>query len=336
MDAVWKNRAIATDVSLKVRSEPRCGGPPIVPSECLGGVHIHNKANVMSSSDLGNARLRVVDLETTGTDPDSDGIVEIGSVDYVVEDGRLRIDQTFEQLANPGCPIPPEASAIHHLTDADVVDARPQNEVVQAFQEQPSAIHVAHNAAFDATFLSDNPDDYLCTLVVSQKLLSEHSKHGNQYLRYALGLDVGEAAGRLPHRALADCYVTAALLAYLLTDETVDERARSLIAELDRCEPREVALSPEAWIDISNQPVIDTVYRFGKHRNTPWSEVPKSYLQWMLGQGEDAWDQRVMNGVRSEIHRRRVTAGLEWSNSPPTLLGTDTAARRHGAGHPWS
>lgn len=58
------------------------------------------------------------DLETTGTNIPNDRIVEI-SVVKVMPDGS-EIVKT--RRINPGCPIPAEATAIHHITDEDVKD----------------------------------------------------------------------------------------------------------------------------------------------------------------------------------------------------------------------
>ncbi len=59
------------------------------------------------------------DLETTGTSIMRDRIVEI-SIIKVMPDGS-EIERTLR--VNPGMPIPAEATAIHHITDADVADA---------------------------------------------------------------------------------------------------------------------------------------------------------------------------------------------------------------------
>ncbi len=59
------------------------------------------------------------DLETTGTRPESDRIVEISVL-------KLNVDgtsQTITRLVNPGMPIPPGASEVHGITDADVAEA---------------------------------------------------------------------------------------------------------------------------------------------------------------------------------------------------------------------
>jgi len=59
------------------------------------------------------------DLETTGTSVATDKIVSICAI-------KLHTDASIEKkykLINPGRPIPPEATEIHKITDADVRDA---------------------------------------------------------------------------------------------------------------------------------------------------------------------------------------------------------------------
>lgn len=60
-----------------------------------------------------------LDLETTGINVVTDRIVEIAFL-KIFPDGR---EEEKLLLINPGIPIPPEASAIHHIYDADVKDA---------------------------------------------------------------------------------------------------------------------------------------------------------------------------------------------------------------------
>src|SRR6266851_829664 len=62
--------------------------------------------------------LAILDLETTGTDPQNDRIVEIGIL-KALPDGR---HQHYNRRVNPGIPIPSEAKAVHGITDADVAD----------------------------------------------------------------------------------------------------------------------------------------------------------------------------------------------------------------------
>ena len=58
------------------------------------------------------------DLETTGVNITKDRIVEISYI-KVFPNGQ---EQEKTIRVNPGMPIPPEATAIHHITDEDVKD----------------------------------------------------------------------------------------------------------------------------------------------------------------------------------------------------------------------
>ena len=71
------------------------------------------------------------DLETTGVNVDRDRIVEIAMVRLEPDGAR----STFRSLVNPGMPIPPGATAIHDISDADVADA-PRFEQITAEVER--------------------------------------------------------------------------------------------------------------------------------------------------------------------------------------------------------
>src|SRR5580693_6024757 len=60
-----------------------------------------------------------LDLETTGTTPEVDRILELAWM-AVHPDGRVK---RYRTLVNPEMPIPEEASAVHGIRDADVKDA---------------------------------------------------------------------------------------------------------------------------------------------------------------------------------------------------------------------
>jgi DNA polymerase-3 subunit epsilon len=71
--------------------------------------------------------LAVIDLETTGLNPATDRIVQIGIL-RVEPDGRSNLRST---LVNPGVPIPPEATAVHGIADAHVAGAPPFDRLAQ-------------------------------------------------------------------------------------------------------------------------------------------------------------------------------------------------------------
>ena len=67
------------------------------------------------------------DLETTGINISTDRIVEISYL-KVYPDGR---EETKTMRINPGMPIPPEATAVHKITDADVAGCPTFKEVAK-------------------------------------------------------------------------------------------------------------------------------------------------------------------------------------------------------------
>jgi DNA polymerase-3 subunit epsilon len=72
--------------------------------------------------------LAVIDLETTGIDPQKDRIVEIGVLKLLPAGGREQLTRRI----NPGMPIPPGATAVHGISDADVAGAPRFEEIADA------------------------------------------------------------------------------------------------------------------------------------------------------------------------------------------------------------
>ena len=202
----------------------------------------------------------ILDTETTGLDP---------AVDKVVELGWCTTTETTEgyhasKLVNPGIPIPPAASAIHHLVDADVTGCLTLDEVVNAHYRFDWGIPVAHSAAFDSAFLPMVKGPWLCTKRMARRYLPEAPQHSNQFLRYYLKLEVPR--GVAAHRAEGDAVVTAALLRYLLNGPAKADYERHPI---------------EAFIAQQAEPILLTTVGFGKHQGKRWADVPRDYLQWL-------------------------------------------------------
>jgi DNA polymerase-3 subunit epsilon len=91
------------------------------------------------------------DLETTGTVPGVDRIVEIGAVRF----NNGVVESVFSTLVDPQKSIPPGASAVNGITD-EMVSGKPLiDHLLPAFAEFCEDLPmVAHNAPFDAQFLT--------------------------------------------------------------------------------------------------------------------------------------------------------------------------------------
>lgn len=97
----------------------------------------------------------IVDLETTGGSPASDGITEIGAVKVVGGD----IVGEFATLVNPGTPIPAYIAVLTGISDATVASAPRLDSALPAFLEfSHGCVMVAHNAPFDMGFLHHAAD----------------------------------------------------------------------------------------------------------------------------------------------------------------------------------
>lgn len=97
----------------------------------------------------------ILDTETTGTNPARDKIIELGMVlfEYCPETGQAyRILETFNELEDPGMPIPPESTKVHGITDEMVRGKRIDDEEVERLLEEASLV-IAHNAKFDRVFV---------------------------------------------------------------------------------------------------------------------------------------------------------------------------------------
>src|SRR5436305_14535416 len=94
----------------------------------------------------------ILDTETTGLDPASARIVEIGAVRLV--SGRVNEADAFQRLVRPDVPIPPAASDFHHIDDAKVANAPRFAEVWPELSEYiGSSIVIGHTLGFDLALL---------------------------------------------------------------------------------------------------------------------------------------------------------------------------------------
>jgi DNA polymerase III epsilon subunit-like protein len=97
----------------------------------------------------------VVDVETTGTNPDRDKIIELGIClfEYDRQSGRIyKVLGSWEWLEDPGFPIPPEITKITGITDEMVAGHRIDDGAVNDLLGRVVLV-IAHNADFDRRFL---------------------------------------------------------------------------------------------------------------------------------------------------------------------------------------
>ena len=97
----------------------------------------------------------VLDTETTGLSSQDDQVIELGMIAFEFDPvlGTVHsVREVFDELEDPGRPIPPETTQVHHITDDMVRGKRIDDTVVEKFIANASVI-IAHNASFDRPFV---------------------------------------------------------------------------------------------------------------------------------------------------------------------------------------
>ena len=151
----------------------------------------------------------VFDLETTGFSPSVNRIIEIGAVK--VEKGA--ITERFSTFVNPQVPIPFRIEELTGINDNMVLEAPPIEEVLPQFLEFcKGAVMVAHNAAFDMSFIEENcrrlqlerEFTSVDTVALARVLLPQLNRYKLDTVAKALGVSLENH-----HRAVDDAGCTA-------------------------------------------------------------------------------------------------------------------------------
>ena len=151
-----------------------------------------------NNQDLMETEFVVFDTETTGFNAaGSDQMIEIGAVK--IKNGEI-IDR-FDELINPGRPIPSKITELTHITDEMVKDCDNEENVTKRFLEWIDDLPmVAHNAKFDISFiemamkkykLGEFKNTVIDTLELSRTLDQGFARHSLSALvsRYNIDFD---------------------------------------------------------------------------------------------------------------------------------------------------
>ena len=215
-------------------------------------------------------KLIFFDTETTGNT----------EKDFLVQIAYKYDNESFVGLYLPPSKIPPEASAIHHLTNKMVADKPTFKEstdqpIIKKLFEDEDSVLVAHNALFDLMIMEKEgikPKKFICTLRVARELDKEGKieRYNLQYLRYLLDLDVEATA----HDAMGDVLIL----------EKLFERLKKKIIDTENLNDEQAI---EKMIEISSHPTLLRSFNFGKHNGKKLEEVlttDRGYLEWLLAQ----------------------------------------------------
>lgn len=220
------------------------------------------------------------DLETTGTDIQNDRIVEISVIKLFV-DGN---EEIYTQRVNPGIHIPESASAVHGITDNDVIDsptfAEISADIVNRFAG--SDLCGYNIIRFDLPVLrmefyrNNIPFDIDGISVIDPMkiFIKKEPRDLTAALQFYCGRDLENA-----HAAEADIIATKdVLLAQIERYPDLPNTVTGL-SEFS-------LLGTSRWADLTGRLIYndknEVCFNFGAHRNERVIDNLE-YVQWMLG-----------------------------------------------------
>jgi DNA polymerase-3 subunit epsilon len=245
--------------------------------------------------------LVVFDIEATGVDPVMDRIVELAVV-IVKPDGSQIVR---DWRVNPTIPIPPAATAIHHITNEDVAACPTFAELAPTFVSVFSDSDVSgFNArGFDVPMLECEfaragvePSPVANARILDSKDIF-HAKEPRDLsaaMRFYCREELVGAHGAKPDAIAATRVLMAQLERYPDLPQSVDTLA-------------ELFVPKERFVDPTRKLRFDTdggaVINFGQHRGVRIDELAqkkRDYLEWML-QGE--WHPKVKAAIKATLER---------------------------------
>jgi DNA polymerase III epsilon subunit family exonuclease len=175
---------------------------------------------------LENVSFAVVDLETTGIDPETDRIVQMAAI---VVDGTGKVVESFDTIVKPESPeeYVHGAEHIHGISQAQVARGMPlRDALVQLRTISNGKFFTAHNAQFDIGFIHAESqrvgfdmtvDSCVDTLQLARRTdVNRTRKHTLDALCAHYGIERERA-----HEAKADATATAELLFHLMREMNI-------------------------------------------------------------------------------------------------------------------
>jgi len=236
----------------------------------------------------------ILDFETTGLDPSTDEVIEVGMVKfgYSGTDEITRVVDEFATFNEPATPIPPEITELTGITDMMVEGHHIDMARMEEFVRDAHVI-IAHNADFDRRFA-----ERLCDAFVHKPWACSATQVGwracgatgvkLEYLLTSFG-HFHEA-----HRAGDDCHAVLALLA-----KPFAGGPRSVLAELLATARRE---TQRVWADGSPYELKNVL----KRRGYRWNDgADGSVRAWYFDVASDRLPAEV-EFLRREIYQAEV------------------------------
>ncbi len=198
--------------------------------------------------------------------------IEIAYVPFAIQNTKVVVDQSklVQKYFSCGEPISLGAMAVHHILESEI-EGQPH---CSLFKLPAETIYiVGHKIEYDIQALNRAGVDTkhiktICTLSLSQHLWPELDSHTLSALSYFFAKDAVKIRDYLrnAHSASVDILLTASLL-------------NQIIQKLAINDLNSLALAAEAI-------QIPTKMTFGKHKGEAIADLPKSYIDYLLGRND--------------------------------------------------
>lgn len=242
--------------------------------------------------------LAVLDVETTGTNPGQDRIVQIAITIHYPDKEPI----PWCGYVNPTISIPPEATAVHHITDEMVKEAPTFRTMAPKLAKALSGIDFAgYNVLFDLKVIyaemkrAGQVWEYESAAIIDAYRIEQilHPRDLSTVYEKLTGEKFPDA-----HDAGADVAATERVLQEYLQQHSIPRT----VAELNAyCWPK----SADS-VDASGKIVWRSgvaCLGFGKKFNgTPLQQVDKGYLQWMIANDFPADTKRICEEALSGVY----------------------------------
>ena len=250
------------------------------------------------------------DLEATGLNPVHDRIVEISAL-------KINVDGQEEQktwLVNPGCPIPPETTAIHHISDNDVKDCPSFKELAPTIVKFFGASDIAgyNIIKFDIPmlveeFIRANVDFDLKSrqvIDVMNIFMKMEPRTLKGAYRFFVNKELEDA-----HSASADTMATYEVMKAMLDKyenvEYTDNKGVTSVPVQNDVQQLSVFSYHNKNADLMGQIVFDEegkeVFKFGKHKDRRVEDVFRiepQYYDWIMKSDFPEYTKKVITGIK--------------------------------------
>lgn len=206
----------------------------------------------------------ILDFETTGLDKVFDSIIEIAAIRF--ENGVEK--EKYVTLVKPLLRIPPEATAVNHITNK-MVKSSPKADVAipKLIDFIGNSIVIGHNVNFDIGFLEIAAQrqgkivqyNYIDTMSISKKLFPDLSDYKLGTIAKSLDFDTSSL-----HRAEADVYVCAEIMKIAL--DTLSADFENVSKELKAVKPLHTTSKSIGTSDYNKVSATQALARDGKLR----------------------------------------------------------------------